>query len=361
MNVKKLLIENLKLLSDMPIPEYTLYCKWAEINNSKWIKEKQQRILEIKSNIWKPKNIDDYKDLDIGVRIIRSKEDILNWKILRTFICTMTWNQSPGRTTRCIVYDKKTKKYLGVISIGSDFLCLKPRDDYFGWTSKERIGEKKLNYLAMGSSIVPTQPLGYNYVGGKLMSLITCSDRIVNEWNNKYKENLVGITTTGLYGGFSQYNSLKYWRKCGTSEGKITIVPSIDVWVKMREYLKKEEPEKYKYYNNRTRSKNNLIKYFFRISKLKHVNNNAPRGVYFCKLFENTVDFLNCKTDNLGKPAFDNKLSSLTNLWKERYAFKRIKNLKKNNRINLTSSLFYDDLVNNSWENVREKYLSKIK
>ena len=47
-------------------------------------------------------------------------------------------------------------------------------------------------------------------------------------------------------------------------------------------------------------------------------------------------------------------------LWKERYARKRITNLVKNDRTNLTETLFYDDVCFMSWAETKEKYLGEV-
>lgn len=165
---------------------------------------------------------------------------------MRELVSTASWHASPGRMGRYIVVHKEKKphplgfeditthKYLGVISVASDFISIGGRDSHIGWTREQRLNGM-LKHTAMGSSIVPTQPFGYNYLGGKLVALMVGSDVIENDWNNRYKETLAGITTTSLYGGVSQYNGLKYWKKCKTSEGKIKIEPSEMVYNQLRE------------------------------------------------------------------------------------------------------------------------------
>jgi len=69
---------------------------------------------------------------------------------------------------------------LGVISIGSDFISVGGRDKYIGWTTDHKFKYDRLKYTAMGSSIVPTQPFGYNYLGGKFISLMVCSNVVEN-------------------------------------------------------------------------------------------------------------------------------------------------------------------------------------
>ena len=77
-------------------------------------------------------------------------------------------NANIGRNLNFIVKDKPTQKYLGVICISSDFLDLTPRDNFIGWSREKKTQGGMINHTAIGSTIVPLQPLGFNYVGGKL-------------------------------------------------------------------------------------------------------------------------------------------------------------------------------------------------
>ena len=98
----------------------------------------------------------------------------------------------------------------------------------------------------MGSTIAAVQPFGFNYNGGKLIALLTASAVVQDKWFQKYNESLVGVTTTSLYGGASMYNRLKYWRKCKSTTGKISIEPSEDVYAVLRDWYKTEHPDAYK-------------------------------------------------------------------------------------------------------------------
>ena len=62
---------------------------------------------------------------------------------------------------------------------------------------------------------------------------------------------------------------------------------------------------------------------------------------------------------NLDK-AFDTSVEYLVNLWKTKYASKRIKSLIKNERTSLDETLFYDDICFMSWEETKDKYLTQV-
>ena len=78
---------------------------------------------------------------------------------------------------------------------------------------------------------MPLQPLGYNYVGGKLLALLCLTTDIQKMWEESYGDKLVGVTTTSLYGktkagGLSQYDNLDYWQPMGFTAGSVSFEPS---------------------------------------------------------------------------------------------------------------------------------------
>lgn len=376
--LKQLVEENLQKLQQMTIPEYTLYRKWVEINTI--YKTNEQDIFsllfedndsqlplreqKVKNNIWKPSNIEDYKNIEPKVISVNNEEKLKIWNILRIFCHRMPWHANPGRLMKFFVVDNKTKKYLGMFSLGSDFISIGGRDNYIGWTQDQKMKNNMLNYTAMASTIAATQPFGYNYLGGKFIALMVCSDVVENFWNNKYKEPLVGITTTSLYGGFSQYNRLAYWRKCKSSEGKVKMEPSEDVYTVMKDWFKKYYPEEYKDVIKGSHPKNsimchpknNVLSCVYKKIGVKPPDNNAPRGVYFCSLYDNTCNFLSMKDHQLGDKKFDNSVGSLTKLWIDKYASKRINKLDGDGNIR-DDILFYYDMIGLSWEETKKKYL----
>ncbi len=384
--IKEWINKELEFFKNMSVEEYTLYKKWYEINK-KWGHRanknvslffgKDPEVIEVKyvkNKIWIPESPEDYNDLDIELIYTKDKCDEkygfnLIWNILRVFGSSMYFSSNPGRNLFFIVRDKKTKKYLGVLQFSSDFMDLTLRDNYIGWSRDYRTNSGRLNHTTIGSTIVPTQPLGYNYLGGKLLALLCASDIVANKWKEIYENELVGITTTSLYGSFSQYNSLKYWKKCGHSKGTASFEPSKELKNEMYKWLAWNDP--YEYYlqkvyitefglSNRSllmRAKENLFKKF---GYKKEIQTSFERGVYFCGLYENTNQFLRGEIEERDlKPRFDNKVESLVELWKEKYAKKRIENLKKNNKINM-NILFYDDMLYMDWEETKEKYLKNV-
>ena len=406
-NVKK----DLTFVSAMDVKEYTLYQKWCEVHekypteemNTLFGTERQlidpsQRTMidEVKANIWTPDSPDAYLDLepvliytdDSGEKVstgmdgstvtqkVKRSDLPERWNAARTFISTMKNNSNIGRNLNFFAQDKKTGKYLGVICISSDFLDLTPRDNVIGWEREKKTQGGMINYTAIGSTIVPFQPLGYNYVGGKLLALLCLSDTVQDLWKKQYGDTLVGVTTTSLYGktkanGLSQYDNLDHWLPMGFTSGSVSFEPERDTRYEIREWLKKNHTRKYfEWYVAKKPSgqpykrdhKNRSLSFTY--SKLgipkELIRSEHARGIYFSPLYDNTYDFLCGKCDgNDLKKSFETSTESLSNTWKEKHARGRIGFLKKKNKVS-TETLFYDDLIYLTWQETKDKYLSQV-
>jgi hypothetical protein len=308
------LTKELTYASNMSVEEYTLYQKWCEVKNkypaqkvntlfgeeSQLVDQSKDKLLvHVKNNIWSPKDPMDFEKLE--PELIYTK-DIPNgsqlWNAIRTFASTMKNNNNIGRNLNFIVRDKPTKKYLGVICISSDFLDLTPRDNYIGW-DRERKTKKMINHTAIGSTIVPLQPLGFNYTGGKLLALLCLSDKVQEIWKREYGDTMVGVTTTSLYGSFSQYQNLKYWKKRGHSSGSVSYEATKPTIAMIRDWLKENHTRKFFEWYSATKPTGQPYKrdhrnrsHTFAYSKLgipREITKSAhSRGIYFSTLYDNT-------------------------------------------------------------------------
>jgi hypothetical protein len=97
----------------------------------------------------------------------------------------------------------------------------------------------------MGTTIVATQPLGFNMLGGKLMSALTTSPTFREEWKEKYDDVLCGIHTTSLYGVHSQYNGIPHFKTLGESAGKMSIKPDYEIYKVWHQYITEKYNEWY--------------------------------------------------------------------------------------------------------------------
>ena len=137
----------------------------------------------------------------------------------------------PGRELRWMIYEKKTQQCLGFIRFGSPTINCKPRNDWLGRPPEL----KRFNrHSIMGFIIVPTQPFGFNYLGGKLLALLCCSHEAREQLNSKYGSDICLFETTSLYGttkSSSQYDGLKpYMRYKGLTMSDFTPLLHDDVF-----------------------------------------------------------------------------------------------------------------------------------
>jgi hypothetical protein len=388
-DVKTRLITDLTKASSMDVREYTLYQKWSEVKERYPLKSSStlfgEPVMEnpgqndeidlVKSNFWMPTSPDDYANLQPTMRLSNGV-GAERWNAIRTFSSTMKNNSNIGRNLFYIVEDKVTGKYLGVICISSDFLDLTPRDSAIGWPREIKTQGNMINHTAIGSTIVPLQPLGFNYMGGKLLALLCLSDTVQKDWKERYGDTLVGVTTTSLYGntksnGLSQYDGLEHWNKMGFSSGSVAFEPTRQTVNMVYDWVKENYTEKYFQWWEAKNPKGLPLKrdhknrtLNFAYSKLgipkELIRTEHQRGIYFSPLYDNTFEYLRKEIgdDKLVK-SFDTSEQALTDIWKTKYAKGRISMLKKKNNVSF-ESLFYDDLIYLSWEETKAKYLPQV-
>ena len=388
--LKECLIQDLTYASQMDVREYTLYQKWCEVHEkfptrevstlfgqeTQLIDLEQKKLVdEVKNNFWMPQSPDDYENLR-PILQLSNGEGAETWNAIRTFSSTMKNNSNIGRNLYYTVIDGQSGKYLGVICISSDFLDLTPRDKAIGWERTVKTQGGMINHTAIGSTIVPLQPLGFNYMGGKLLALLCLSDTVQLDWKVRYGDTLVGVTTTSLYGntksnGLSQYDGLEHWNKMGFSSGSVAFEPTRKTMRMVFDWIKENHTRKYFEWweakntqglplkrDHKNRSLN------FAYSKLgipkNLIRTEHQRGIYFSPLYDNTNEYLRKEIgDKELVKSFDTSEEALTQIWKTKYAKGRISMLKKKNNVSY-ETLFYDDLIYLSWEETKEKYLPQV-
>ena len=388
--MKKILIEDLTYASQMDVREYTLYQKWCEVkerypvekvstlfgDEMQMVDPQQKKLVDkVKANFWVPQSPDDYENLKPKM-VLSNGPDAERWNAIRTFSSTMKNNSNIGRNLFYVLTDEVTGKYLGVICISSDFLDLTPRDKAIGWSRDVKTQQHMINHTAIGSTIVPLQPLGYNYMGGKLLALMCLSDTVQADWKRQYGDVLAGVTTTSLYGktkagGLSQYDGLEHWSPMGFSSGSVAFEPSratkrlVFDWIKenhTRKYFEWWEAKNQQGLPLKRDHKNRSLNFAY--SKLgipkELIRTEHQRGIYFSPLYNNTNEFLRKEiTEDKLVKSFDTSEEALTTIWKTKYAKGRIRQLQKKNTVSY-ESLFYDDLIYLSWEDTKAKYLPQV-
>jgi len=234
---------------------------------------------------------------------------------------------------------------------------MKPRNDYLGqvWIQNEDTAKRFNTACVMGFVIVPSQPFGFNYLGGKLLSAICTSHTVREICNKKYDMNICLFETTSLYGStksVSQYDGMKpYIRFKGLTESDIVPMMHGQRYTDLKNYVEDITGD---LLGGDTSTTSRKLRTFTKIIALtKAALKGTPEGDEFNltienakKLtekkryyisdygFKNTVDYMNCKTDKLlpGENYEKHELPNVIEWWRTK-AINRYETLKSEGRL----------------------------
>jgi len=292
-------------------------------------------------------------DMDIEVCEIPNQ----TWESLLA-ITSSHINKAPvGKNIQLAVKEKNSGKILGFIRLGSPVIYMKPRNDYLGqvWIQNEDTAKRFNTACVMGFVIVPSQPFGFNYLGGKLLSAICTSHTVREMCNKKYDMNICLFETTSLYGStksVSQYDGMKpYIRFKGLTESDIVPMMHGQRYTDLKNYVENITGD---LLGGDTSTTSRKLRTFTKIIALtKAALKGTPEGDAFSltienakKLtekkryyisdygFKNTVDYMNCKTDKLlpGENYNKHELSNVIEWWRTK-AINRYETLKAEGRL----------------------------
>jgi len=288
-----------------------------------------------------------------------------NWDIYLNMISSHANMISiPGRSFRLAILEKKTKKWVGFIRLGSPVVNMKPRNEMLGGVFTQTLeSAKAFNHTTMmGFVIVPAQPFGFNYLGGKLLAAICCSHEMREMVNKKYDMNTCFFETTSLYGSSkssSQYDGMKpYLRFRGLTDSDFLPLMHGKPYEDLKEYVENilgEEivpavtssgiptaSRKLKISNKIiSMTKVALKDYDVEYTRFVNTINKAKtltekkRYYYSNYGFSNFAEVVLGKTDKLIKDKENYDKHYLTHLidWWKKKASNRFENLKKEHRI----------------------------
>ena len=163
------------------------------------------------------------EDMDFNiVRVGKGGLDQKYYSNLLTAVSSHNNEQNiPGRELKWMIFEKNTNKVVGFVRFGSPTINSKPRNLWLGHQPDLSIFNR---HAAMGFVIVPSQPFGFNYLGGKLLALMCISHHARRELNKNFEKDIGLFETTSLYGSAtsaSQYDGLKpFMRYKGLTESK---------------------------------------------------------------------------------------------------------------------------------------------
>ena len=293
------------------------------------------------------------KDMDIEVCEIPGSQFETLLAITSSHI-----NKAPvGKNVQLAVREKNSGKILGFIRLGSPVIYMKPRNDYLGqvWIQQEDTAKRFNTATMMGFVIVPAQPFGFNYLGGKLLSAI-CSSHTVREiCNKKYDMNLCLFETTSLYGttkSVSQYDGMKpYIRFKGLTDSDIVPMMHGQRYHDLKDYVENITGDLLGGDTSTTSRKLRTFTKMIALTKaalkgttegdafnitIENAKKLTEKKRYYISDygFKNTVDYMNCKTDVLlpGENYDKHELSNVIEWWRNK-AINRYETLKTEGRL----------------------------
>ena len=173
---------------------------------------------------------------DMSFEIVETSNEIFDTML--EMVASFSPDNAPGKMLKLIVKETNTNKVVGFIKLGSPIINSRPRNDYLGGTPDLSIFNKR---AIMGFNIVPVQPFGYNYLGGKLMAAICNSHAVRRMLNKKYDTEFCLFETTSLYGnikGSSMYDGMRpYLRYKGDTQSKFLLTLGEEIYFELRDWF----------------------------------------------------------------------------------------------------------------------------
>lgn len=340
-----------------------------------FLERKKEKIVGIKQDNYTRKMFNDYSiepnDMNFELEVIDGSEFNPSTQI----ITSLPLESQIGRQIMLAVKETTTNSYVGFIRMASPVLSIKPRNEFFGETVRATAVNRN---MINGAIIVPVQPFGYNYLGGKLLALISCSHTVRRMLKEKYGEKIETcfFETTSLYGdlkGVSQYDGMKpFIRYQAMTESDLFLFPTEEVYnpirKKMRELYGKEEwngntvdpkpsgPKMREFNKAISILKNHLRHYneeaykeFHNFTKSSMKAKTKKRYYYSDFGFDNVKEHVNSEGEiplREGQNFHKHELDYMFEWWKNK-AQKRYEKLRTEGRIRTEMEVYTEDRINN--------------
>ena len=351
------------------------FYKELETIQDYFLERKKEKIVGIEHDKYTQKMFSDYtmepNDMNFELEVIEGSEFNPSTQI----ITSLPLESQIGRQIMMGIKETNTNTYVGFIRMASPVLSIKPRNDYFGETVQATTVNRN---MINGAIIVPVQPFGYNYLGGKLLALISCSHTVRRMLKEKYGEKIETcfFETTSLYGdlkGVSQYDGMKpFIRYQAMTESDLFLFPTEEVYDpirrRMRELYGKEEwngntvdpkpsgPKMREFNKAISILKNHLRHYneeaykeFHTFTKESMKAKTKKRYYYSDFGFDNVKEHVNSGGDiplREGQNFHKHELGYMFEWWKKK-AQKRFEKLRTEGRIRTEMEVYTEDRINN--------------
>lgn len=281
-------------------------------------------------------------------------------------IASFSPDTSPGKTTKLVIQETNSGKDVGSIKFGSPLINSKPRNDWLGTTPDLPTWNKR---VIMGFIIVPTQPFGFNYLGGKLMAAICCSHEARDILDKKYNTEFCLFETTSLYGnikGGSMYDGMRpYLKYKGDTISSFLLTMGDEIYPELKKWfeVRNEGPLVHKDASSRKLKTQTKMIGMIKSSLKEHDVDKYNEFCGFMKSatdvttnkrfymsdygYSNVMDVLTGKTDKLVKSDQYEKysLENITKWWKKK-AGKRFVSLKSDGRVRTELEYWNSDTIN---------------
>jgi len=340
-----------------------------------FLERKKEKIVGIEHDKHTQKMFNDYSiepnDMNFELEVIEGSEFNPSTQI----ITSLPLESQIGRQIMMGIKETTTNTYVGFIRMASPVLSIKPRNEFFG----EKVQATTVNRnMINGAIIVPVQPFGYNYLGGKLLALISCSHTVRRMLKEKYGEKIETcfFETTSLYGdlkGVSQYDGMKpFIRYQAMTESDLFLFPTEEVYNpirrRMRELYGKEEwngntvdpkpsgPKMREFNKAISILKNHLRHYseeaykeFHNFTKSNMKAKTKKRYYYSDFGFDNVKEHVNSGAEiplREGQNFHKHELEYMFEWWKKK-AQKRYEKLRTEGRIRTEMEVYTEERINN--------------
>ena len=295
-------------------------------------------------------------EMDISFRV----SDLLYDDLLDLTASHVVERSVPGRTIKLTVYENNTGTVIGFIRLGSCVINSRPRNEWLEKpleTSSMDAMQRFNMASVMGHIIVPAQPFGFNYLGGKLLAGLCCSHEVRELFNKKYDSNLCHFETTSLYGSSksaSQYDGMKpLLRFKGLTDSDFAPLLSDDYFKKLKAFFKqindgKDIVESTSSLKLKTQTamlsitkaslkKHEETELLMKFNTVMNASKelNEHKRVFFSNYgFENSREYILGQTDTLKESeTFDRHYQKNIVEWWKKLASKRYEKLKSEDRI----------------------------
>ena len=194
---------------------------------------------------------------DISPRLERIYAGTRQSELFR--LASLTWSvpvsNGFGRRLRYLVWDDSNEKLIGLIAIGDPVFNLAVRDNWIGWSAKDR-SARLVN--VMDAYVLGALPPYNLLLAGKMIACLIRTREIYEDFKAQYGDTtgiisgankharLIAVTTSSSMGRSSVYNRLKldgtrYFESLGYTEGWGHFHVPDGLFLELRNYLRRKE------------------------------------------------------------------------------------------------------------------------